>query len=135
MSVSESLLDSGLACYKCTKCWRVYQHRKTLNRHMRLECETNGQFPCIYCPYTAKQNVHLKRHLSRRHVEMLGISTTNQESCWSMRGVLTEWWYFAITTNYQIFLLHSYCKNILQYLNAPVFDSHTVLGLQVLFTN
>lgn len=90
MSVSESLLDSGLACYKCTKCWRVYQHRKTLNRHMRLECETNGQFPCIYCPYTAKQNAHLKRHLSRRHVEMLGISTTNQESCWSMRWVLTD---------------------------------------------
>lgn len=51
-----------------------------------------------------------------------------------MRGVLTDDILLSqliIKYSHYIIFVH----NILQYLNAPVFDPNTVLGLQVLITN
>lgn len=51
-----------------------------------------------------------------------------------MRGVLTDDIFLSqliIKYSHYILIVH----NIQQYLYAPVFDSHTVLVLQVLFTN
>ncbi|XP_046659229.1 zinc finger Y-chromosomal protein-like [Homalodisca vitripennis] len=61
------LLPNSLTWYKCGGCTRSYRYRKTLNRHIRLECGQLGQFHCPYCPYRGKQKVHLVNHLTSKH--------------------------------------------------------------------
>ncbi|KYB28855.1 Longitudinals lacking protein, isoforms N/O/W/X/Y-like Protein [Tribolium castaneum] len=41
--------------FVCGKCGRVYRRRRSLQRHLRYECQKEPTFLCPYCPYKAKQ--------------------------------------------------------------------------------
>ncbi|KAL1129436.1 hypothetical protein AAG570_013962 [Ranatra chinensis] len=57
----------------CLGCGKRYRHRKTLKRHVRLECGKEPQFHCPLCPYRAKQNAHLTSHMISKHMSKLGL--------------------------------------------------------------
>ena len=53
--------------FKCPGCGKSYWYKKTMLRHLRLECGKEPQFQCPYCPHRAKQKNHLVKHIASRH--------------------------------------------------------------------
>lgn len=53
--------------FTCTACGRCYKHKKSLILHQRYECGKEPQFQCNFCPYKAKQKVHVRKHMSKKH--------------------------------------------------------------------
>lgn len=53
--------------YACTDCWRTYKLKSSLRNHRKWECGIEPQFECLYCPYKAKQKMHMMRHMERMH--------------------------------------------------------------------
>ena len=53
--------------FKCPGCGKSYWYKKTMLRHLRLECGKEPQFHCPYCPHRAKQKNHLVKHIASRH--------------------------------------------------------------------
>lgn len=53
------------------QCSRLYQHKGTLLRHLRVECNKNPMHECPHCPYRSKQKAPLKRHVVLRHPNAL----------------------------------------------------------------
>jgi len=53
--------------YPCKKCGRAYQWKKTLLRHVRMECGKEPQFQCPYCPQKSKLKCNLKQHILHKH--------------------------------------------------------------------
>ncbi|XP_069702168.1 longitudinals lacking protein, isoforms H/M/V-like isoform X22 [Periplaneta americana] len=53
--------------FKCPGCGKCYWYKKTMLRHLRLECGKEPQFQCPYCPHRAKQKNHLVKHIASRH--------------------------------------------------------------------
>lgn len=54
--------------FVCPRCGNKYKHMKNLNRHLRLECGKEPQFPCPFCDFKCKRNNHLRNHIRNRHV-------------------------------------------------------------------
>ena len=55
--------------FNCPDCGKSYLYKKTMSRHIRLECGKEPQFHCPNCPYRAKQKNHLVKHIASRHKE------------------------------------------------------------------
>lgn len=53
--------------FKCNDCGRVYKLKSSLRNHQKWECGKEPQFECLYCPYKAKQKMHMMRHMERMH--------------------------------------------------------------------
>ncbi|KAI5719006.1 hypothetical protein M8J76_003631 [Diaphorina citri] len=60
------LNESGM--YQCDVCGREYKQKYGLNRHKNYECGQEPRYHCSYCPYRAKQKIHLKTHIRIKHV-------------------------------------------------------------------
>jgi DNA-directed RNA polymerase subunit RPC12/RpoP len=54
--------------YPCKRCGRAYMWKKTLLRHVRMECGKEPQFQCPYCPQKSKLKGNLKQHIMSKHV-------------------------------------------------------------------
>ncbi|XP_063228445.1 longitudinals lacking protein-like isoform X5 [Bacillus rossius redtenbacheri] len=59
--------DAFEAPFVCEKCGKVYQHRRSLLRHDRLECGKEPQLRCPSCPRLFKHMSYLRRHVSHVH--------------------------------------------------------------------
>lgn len=55
------------SCFQCTACGNGYKYRRSLLRHIRLECGKEPQFQCPACPLKFKHRNHLVRHSSSKH--------------------------------------------------------------------
>lgn len=49
--------------YKCHKCGRCYQHKRTLQSHLNIECGKEPSFQCPHCPKRCHYKGNLKRHM------------------------------------------------------------------------
>lgn len=58
--------------HMCPTCGKVYKWKITLNRHMRLECGQERQFPCELCCMRFKRKSHMERHKMLRHAQGSG---------------------------------------------------------------
>jgi hypothetical protein len=54
-------------CFPCDGCGSTYRHKRSLQKHIRLECGKEPQFHCPYCPTKMKQKGNLRKHISKRH--------------------------------------------------------------------
>lgn len=55
--------------YTCPKCFKAYQNRCSVTRHLRYECGMGKYFRCMYCSYNVKQKYNLILHVGRVHPE------------------------------------------------------------------
>ncbi|KAG8259221.1 hypothetical protein J6590_014691 [Homalodisca vitripennis] len=62
----------------CQSCGKVYQQKRTLQRHLRYECGVPPQFQCVMCPYRSKHRSHLTRHLVTVHNQLLQDAELNK---------------------------------------------------------
>nr|CAI5842180.1 unnamed protein product [Callosobruchus analis] len=62
----------------CPNCGRAYKLKSSLRNHMKWECGKEPQFNCPYCPYKAKQKMHITRHIERMH-KVVDFSVVKQE--------------------------------------------------------
>lgn len=53
--------------FSCKVCNRKYKYNYLLSRHQRYECGKDPMFPCMLCPYRAKQKGTLKKHVLLKH--------------------------------------------------------------------
>lgn len=51
----------------CFQCNKEYTWKKSLKRHLRLECGKEPTFQCLFCPYKAKQKTTLQNHMALKH--------------------------------------------------------------------
>lgn len=56
--------------YPCPDCGRLYKLKSSLRNHQKWECGKEPQFQCQFCPYKAKQKMHIGRHLERMHKDL-----------------------------------------------------------------
>lgn len=54
-------------CFPCNGCGSTYRHKRSLQKHIRLECGKEPQFHCPYCPMKMKQKGNLHKHIRKRH--------------------------------------------------------------------
>lgn len=60
--------QSMRALYRCRQCGKTYRWKKTLQRHIKLECGGKApQFPCPVCRYRFKYRSHRIRHMTKVH--------------------------------------------------------------------
>ena len=55
------------ACFPCNGCGNTYRHKRSLQKHVKLECGKEPQFHCPYCPMKMKQKGNLHKHIRKRH--------------------------------------------------------------------
>ncbi|KAK2705261.1 hypothetical protein QYM36_017341 [Artemia franciscana] len=77
--------------FQCPRCGRRYQHKHTMNRHVRYICGLPPQFQCPLCEKKFHVNYRLKEHLKASHgVESnLATSQGNQSATMSMQSPST----------------------------------------------
>lgn len=56
--------------FSCFRCNRVYQHMKTLNRHLRHECGKGKQFICVFCGHRTQRSDRLLTHIRSQHPKL-----------------------------------------------------------------
>ena len=59
--------ESLLKMYKCHLCYSVYNHVRSLIRHLSSECGQQPKFQCPYCPFKAKHKHHAVEHIRNVH--------------------------------------------------------------------
>lgn len=69
-SDSKALDQSNGVGYPCPDCGRFYKLKSSLRNHQKWECGKEPQFQCPFCPYKAKQKMHIGRHLERMHKDL-----------------------------------------------------------------
>lgn len=57
------------ARYACSLCNKSYARKKTLGRHLRLECGKNPTFQCQECFQMFRHGYELLRHLRTIHLK------------------------------------------------------------------
>ena len=65
----DSLQDTRKDSFMCPKCGRAYVHRRSLMRHVKLECGKEPSFKCPYCPKKSKQKENMKQHIILVHLK------------------------------------------------------------------
>lgn len=65
--------------FTCPQCFKVYSHQTSRTRHIKYGCEKlkhteKKKFVCtsVGCDYAAKRKDYLRRHMIRKHGEILG---------------------------------------------------------------
>lgn len=53
--------------FACSVCQRTYSLKRTLRRHMMLECGKEPWLKCPYCSHCSKQRGNLINHVNRKH--------------------------------------------------------------------
>lgn len=59
--------ESAHTLYICTRCRRIYKHKCSLQKHLRLECQQEPKYECTLCPYKGKRKSSLESHMICRH--------------------------------------------------------------------
>jgi hypothetical protein len=59
--------DQPPAYFPCNGCGNTYRHKRSLQKHVKLECGKEPQFHCPYCPVRMKQKGNLLKHIRKRH--------------------------------------------------------------------
>jgi len=59
--------------FKCGQCGKSYLYKKSMLRHLRLECGKEPQFYCRYCPHRTKHKSSLLMHITNKHREFADI--------------------------------------------------------------
>ncbi|PNF37612.1 hypothetical protein B7P43_G11949 [Cryptotermes secundus] len=54
MTSTRSVVSKSNIPFRCPRCYKCYQYKNSLSRHMRLECGKEPQFQCPFCPHSAK---------------------------------------------------------------------------------
>lgn len=68
----QSTCDPFKQVYACpNNCGRSYSWRRSLNRHLQLECGKERRYPCPYCPYRNTRKDNLAVHVNRRHADLI----------------------------------------------------------------
>lgn len=60
--------------FKCGQCGKSYLYKKSMLRHLRLECGKEPQFYCRYCPHRTKHKSSLLMHITNKHREVADIA-------------------------------------------------------------
>lgn len=55
--------------YECGKCARIYKHKRSLNYHLKYECDVMPQFRCQFCYKRFKQKMVMIRHENVVHLK------------------------------------------------------------------
>jgi DNA-directed RNA polymerase subunit RPC12/RpoP len=53
--------------FKCKNCGKSYRWKTSVYNHLRLECGKEPRLQCPYCPYRAKLNWNLQKHIRSKH--------------------------------------------------------------------
>lgn len=53
--------------FKCKNCGKSYRWKTSLYNHLRLECGKEPRLQCPHCPYRAKLNWNLQKHIRTKH--------------------------------------------------------------------
>ncbi|KAF5273673.1 hypothetical protein FQA39_LY07363 [Lamprigera yunnana] len=61
---AEYLTSDG---YSCPNCGKLYNARKNLVRHLKMECGKEPQYICPYCNYKNHRRNEIKNHLRNKH--------------------------------------------------------------------
>ena len=57
--------------YSCPNCGRSYSWKRSLYRHVHLECGKERRYPCPYCPYRNTRKDNLAVHVNRKHADLI----------------------------------------------------------------
>ncbi|XP_023245622.1 zinc finger protein with KRAB and SCAN domains 5-like [Copidosoma floridanum] len=69
--------QNNACAYRCDICGKGYQHRATLLRHTRHECNKPPKFRCPYCAHRTKQKGNLYQHNFKGFMyQVISFSTT-----------------------------------------------------------
>lgn len=60
------VINSGVR-YGCSKCFKTYCQKKTLGRHLRLDCGKSPSFICQICEKKFKHGYLLLKHIRQSH--------------------------------------------------------------------
>ncbi|KAJ8976463.1 hypothetical protein NQ317_012413 [Molorchus minor] len=61
---NEEILSLG---YVCSQCDKVYNARRNLVRHIKLECGKDPKYSCTYCDYKNHRRNEITKHLKKKH--------------------------------------------------------------------
>lgn len=53
--------------FKCKNCGKSYRWKTSVYNHLRLECGKEPRLQCPHCPYRAKLNWNLQKHIRTKH--------------------------------------------------------------------
>lgn len=82
---------TGALMFSCFRCSRVYQHMKTLNRHLRHECGKGKQFICVFCGHRTQRSDRLLTHIRSQHPKLAqDFPKRKQRHCGGTEGVMNS---------------------------------------------
>lgn len=61
------ILETSEKRYYCCNCGRHYNWQKSLNRHLKFECDVRKRFYCNLCFKTFNRKYELTKHMGRTH--------------------------------------------------------------------
>ncbi|KAJ9596801.1 hypothetical protein L9F63_012182, partial [Diploptera punctata] len=73
--------SSGAGVFPCMGCGNIYRHKRSLQKHIRLECGKEPQFHCPYCPMKMKQKGNLQKHVRKQHEEKGKLQCAYGDAC------------------------------------------------------
>lgn len=72
LGLYETSVTSIAEPFVCQKCSKGYKHKRSLLRHINIECEQVGKFVCNYCCFKVfKQKSNFKKHMFIVHNKRL----------------------------------------------------------------
>lgn len=65
--VEQPLEEASEQVHECPQCFKSYNYRKNLLRHLKYECGVAAKESCRFCPYVTRYKHSLKVHLMSQH--------------------------------------------------------------------
>lgn len=59
--------EDSLRSHECPRCFKSYNYRRNLLRHLKFECGVEAKEACKFCPYVTRYKHSLKTHLQSQH--------------------------------------------------------------------
>lgn len=53
--------------FECQQCYKSYNYRRNLLRHLRFECGVAAKESCDFCSYVTRYKHSLKTHMLSQH--------------------------------------------------------------------
>lgn len=86
--MAKTFVDAtGAMMYSCFRCNRLYQHMKTLNRHLRHECGKGKQFICVFCGHRTQRSDRLLTHIRSQHPKLAQDYPKRKRQCLLAAGI------------------------------------------------
>ena len=73
---------SDYGFFRCAKCSRSYQYKRSLINHLRFECGVEPKFKCNNCSYRCKIKGNLTKHILRCHKKNKILNQSSQLDKW-----------------------------------------------------